>query len=149
MAQLGSARVRLGRGQGQAGQAKSLNLLVWDNGGDGHAEAPADCGRGPETFRASNECVEDADNLGEAWPLGAVFVPTIKHELVQGTGAAHGGRQAVSLLHRADDLEARAQSWLEAQPPPWPTPRPTKVLYSHPGWSCSSRAVPHRLAPPT
>lgn len=48
--------------------------------------------------------IKDADDLGKARPLGPVLVPTVEHELVQGTGAAHGCRQAVPLLHRADDL---------------------------------------------
>lgn len=72
--------------------------------GWGGGQSPADGGRGPETLRVADQHIKDTDNLGKARPLGPVLVPTVKHELVQGAGAAHGRRQAVPLLHRADDL---------------------------------------------
>lgn len=58
-----------------------------------------------QVVRVADQLVQDADNLGEAWPLAAVLLPAIQHELVQGCGAAHGGRQAVAFLHRVNDLE--------------------------------------------
>lgn len=70
----------------------------------GWCQAPADSGRGPEALRVVDQRIQDADDLGKARPLGPVLVPTVEHELVQGTGAAHGCRQAVPLLHGADDL---------------------------------------------
>lgn len=58
-----------------------------------------------QVVRVADELVQDAHNLGEAWPLAAVLLPAIQHELVQSCGAAHGGRQAVAFLHRVNDLE--------------------------------------------
>ena len=82
----------------------------------GH-QAPVDSGRGPETLRAPDEGIEDTDNLGKARPLGPVLVPAIEHELVQGARAAHGRRQAVPLLHGADDLGwGQAQCWAGGRP---------------------------------
>lgn len=93
-------------------------------------QAPANRGCGPETLRVADQGIKDADNLGKARPLSPVLVPTVKHELVQGPGAAHGCWQAVPLLHGADDLGRRGTGWargcpaLEA-PPPLPTQGPT------------------------
>ena len=91
---------------GQAGKAARLGR------GWGGCQAPVHCGRGPETLRAVDERVQDADDLREAGPLGAVFMPAVKHELVQRVGAAHGCGQAVALLHGADDLRGNtALGW--------------------------------------
>ena len=96
--------------------------------GWGGRQAPVHCGRGPETLRAVDERVQDADDLREAGPLGAVFMPAVKHELVQRMGAAHGCGQAVALLHGADDLRG-TRRWAGAAPlPPGPgTPPPRQA----------------------
>jgi hypothetical protein len=41
--------------------------------------------------------------------LQALFLPAVQHELVQGHRTAHGGRQAVALLYRQDDLDRRGE----------------------------------------
>lgn len=66
---------------------------------------PVHCARALQVVRVADQLVQDANNLGEAWPLAAVLLPAIQHELVQGCGAAHGGRQAVAFLHGVNDLE--------------------------------------------
>lgn len=48
--------------------------------------------------------IQDAHDVREARPLGAVLVPAVQHELVQGTWATHGRWEPIALLHRADDL---------------------------------------------
>lgn len=48
--------------------------------------------------------VQSADNVSEPWSDIAVFLPTVQHQLVQGTGAVHGWRQAVVLFYGVDNL---------------------------------------------
>lgn len=124
------ARTKSGPCLGQAGKAAGLGWC-WS----GH-QAPVDGGRGPETLRAADQCIQDADDLGEARPLCPVLVPAVEHELVQGVGAAHGCGQAVPLLHGADDLGRgnRALGWSG------PCPRPQPLLPSR-GPTLTSRFV--------
>lgn len=70
---------------------------------------PVHGGRALQVVWVADQLIQDADNLGEAWPLAAVLLPAIQHKLVQGRGAAHGGRQAVAFLHRVNDLGGRQE----------------------------------------
>lgn len=52
-----------------------------------------------EAGGVSDHLVQSADDVGEARSHVAVFLPTVQHQLVQRTGAVHGGRQTVVLLN--------------------------------------------------
>lgn len=58
-----------------------------------------------ETGRVPDHLVKGADHLGEAGPCIPVLLPTVQHELVQGSGAVWGRGQPVVLFNGIDHLE--------------------------------------------
>lgn len=57
-----------------------------------------------ETSWVPDHLVQGVDNLGKAGPAIAVLLPTVQHELVQGSWAVHRRGQSVVLLDGIDDL---------------------------------------------
>ena len=50
------------------------------------------------------QAVQRGDDRGECRAMVAVLLPAVQHELVQGLGAVHRGREAVALVHGTDHL---------------------------------------------
>lgn len=57
-----------------------------------------------EAGGVTDHLVQSADDVAEARSNVAVFLPTVQHQLVQGTGAVHGGWQTVVLLDGVNHL---------------------------------------------
>lgn len=57
-----------------------------------------------ETSWVPDHLVQGVDDLGKAGPAIAVLLPTVQHELVQGSWAVHRRGQSVVLLDGIDDL---------------------------------------------
>lgn len=53
------------------------------------------------------QLVQDVDDVGEARPTGAVVLPALQHQLVDGGRAVHGRRQPEGLVDRLHDLMKR------------------------------------------
>ena len=58
-----------------------------------------------EASRVPDHLVEGTDHLGEAGPCIPVLLPTVQHELVQGSGAVWGRGEPVVLFNGIDHLE--------------------------------------------
>lgn len=63
-----------------------------------------DVGYGFEAGGVADHLVQGADDVGEAGSYVTVLLPTVQHQLVQGTGAVHRRRQAVVLLNGINHL---------------------------------------------
>lgn len=60
---------------------------------------------GLEAVGVADHLVQSADNLAEFWPVVAVFLPAVQHQLMQGTRTVHRGWQPVVLLYGIDNLQ--------------------------------------------
>ena len=74
-----------------------------------HYPAPLDSHSGDgchslETSWVPDHLVQGVDDLCETGPAIAVLLPTVQHELVQGSWAVHRRGQPVVLLNGVDDL---------------------------------------------
>lgn len=58
-----------------------------------------------EAAGVADEFIQDADDLLELGPVVPLFLPAVQHQLVEGGGAVHGRREAVTFIHRLDDLD--------------------------------------------
>lgn len=63
-----------------------------------------DVGYSFEAGGVTDHLVQGADDVGEAGSYVAVLLPTVEHQLVQGTGAVHGRGQAVVLFDGVNHL---------------------------------------------
>lgn len=90
------------------------SLYSQRDGLQGHLEGFLGCSLGSSPailpghdFEASgipDHLVQSADHLGESGPGIPVLLPTVQHELVQGSWAVHRRGQPVVLLNGIDDL---------------------------------------------
>ena len=55
----------------------------------------------------ANELVQDADDLLKLWPVVAVLLPAVQHQLVECGGTVHRRGQSVALVHRFDHLQPK------------------------------------------
>lgn len=63
-----------------------------------------DVGYSFEAGGVTDHLVQSADDVGEAGAYIAVLLPTVQHQLVQGTGAVHRRRQTVVLFNGINHL---------------------------------------------
>ncbi len=63
-----------------------------------------DVGYSFEAGGVTDHLVQGADDVSEAGSYVTVLLPAVQHQLVQGTGAVHRGRQAVVLLNGINHL---------------------------------------------
>lgn len=66
-----------------------------------------DVGYSFEAGGVTDHLVQGADDVSEAGSYIAVLLPTVQHQLVQGTGAVHGWWQAVILFNSVNNLEEK------------------------------------------
>ncbi len=81
-----------------------------------------DVGYSFEAGGVTDHLVQSADDVGEAGAYVAVLLPTVQHQLVQGTGAVHRRRQTVVLFNGINHLgrgegEARVVIYSEIEIP--------------------------------
>lgn len=63
-----------------------------------------------EAGRVTDHLVQGTDNVCKARSHVAIFLPTVQHQLVQGTGAVHGGWQAIILFNSIDHLGEKCKN---------------------------------------
>lgn len=64
-------------------------------------------GDGLQRLRTTKQLVQKVDNVQEARSLGAVVLPTLKHELVDGRRTVHRSREPERLVDGLHDLMKR------------------------------------------
>ena len=76
------------------------SLPLWHVG----SSLPGGVGDDLQAARVPDQLVQEADYLVKLGTVVSVFLPAVKHQLIQGCRAVHRRGQAVALVHRLDHL---------------------------------------------
>lgn len=64
-----------------------------------------------QTAGITDQLIQDADNLLKLGSVVSVFLPAVQHQLIQGSWAVHGRRQAVPFIHSLNHLHKEKSLW--------------------------------------